>query len=158
MKSFVFDLDNTLVFTDALNNEAYNFALKQQQREPIAGVQRITREIVFSRYTMTQEQKRELVALKQSYFIENIKKVLLNDKLISFLRELPEERCVLWTSAEEARVESILEFFDLKKCFAKVFYSKKHNVERDLLTICDFLKCTREELIVFDDEVTGYQA
>jgi hypothetical protein len=31
-KISVFDLDNTLVFTDKLNNESYNFALNTQYK------------------------------------------------------------------------------------------------------------------------------
>ena len=154
MKRYVFDLDNTLVDTDKLNNEAYNFALMQLGKLPLKNVQRITREVIFLHYLLDDEEKMFLIEMKQKYFIQNVKKVKLNNRMISFLRQLMPAQCVLWTRAERVRVECILEQFDLKKYFAKVVYSSKSDIEKDMHEICLYFQCLREDLVIYDDEMT----
>lgn len=149
---YAFDLDNTLVYTDELNNESYNFALIQQGKRPLEKVQRITREVVLKNYSLDDEEKATLIKNKQEYFIQNIKKLRLNDKMISFLKQLSPMKCVLWTRAEEIRVECILDQLELRQYFAKVFYSSKENIEKDIHEICIYFQCQREELIIYDDE------
>ena len=68
MRYYVFDLDNTLVFTDALNNEAYNFILKKFGLSEIQNVERITREVVFQKYPEVEKWKDEIIVLKQKFF------------------------------------------------------------------------------------------
>ena len=152
MKYYVFDLDNTLVYTDALNNESYNFALLQQGKLPIEKVQRITREVIFENYLLNNDEKEILIKKKQEYFIQNIKKLQVNNKMIAFLKQLSPMQCVLWTRAERIRVECILDQLELRQYFAKVFYSPKENIEKDIHEICIYFQCQREELIIYDDE------
>lgn len=153
----VFDLDNTLVFTDKLNNESYNFALVTLGKEKIVDVKRITRAIVYSRYALTEDEKYQVVKLKQEYFINNLCKIEINNKLITILRNLEPSKCVLWTRAEKVRTEAILKFLCIDKCFSNVFYSQKYNVETDVNTICNLYNCNREDLVYYDDEVGHYQ-
>ena len=74
MRYYVFDLDNTLVFTDALNNEAYNFVLKKFGLSEIRNVERITREVVFQKYPEVEKWKDEIIALKQNFFLNNLER------------------------------------------------------------------------------------
>ena len=96
-KISVFDLDNTLVFTDMLNNESYNFALTKIGKERIVDVKRITRNIVNSVYELTDDEKQQLIKTKQEYFDNNISKIELNEGLILKLKELDSSKCILWT-------------------------------------------------------------
>ena len=64
----IFDLDNTIVFTDELNSEAYNYALVLNGKEPIYDVKRLTREVIFSRFKLTETEKENVVKIKQNYF------------------------------------------------------------------------------------------
>lgn len=73
MKCYVFDLDNTLVFTDVLNNEAYNFVLKKFGLSEIRYVDRITREIIFQKYPCIEKLKDEITALKQFFFYKSFR-------------------------------------------------------------------------------------
>ena len=150
-KISVFDLDNTLVFTDKLNNESYNFALFEMGREKIVGIKRITRDIVYSRYELTANEKQQLIKTKQQYFVNNISKIELNDVLIAKLKKLDPNECILWTRAEKVRAEAILKYLHIDDCFAKVFYSSKHDLESDIKTICSFFNCKKEDLIFYDD-------
>ena len=117
MIKYIFDLDNTLVYTDELNNEAYNYALKVLNKDTIDIDSRITREIVFLKIKLNEDEKKTILKIKQEYFIENIKKLKLNEQLISFLKSQNPEDCILWTKADKNRVEAILNYFDLKKYF-----------------------------------------
>ncbi len=150
-KISVFDLDNTLVFTDMLNNESYNFALTKIGKERIVDVKRITRNIVYSRYELTNDEKQQLIKTKQEYFVKNISKIDLNNDLISKLKELDSSKCILWTRAEKVRAEAILKYLQIGDCFSKVFYSPKHDLESDIKTICSFFNCKKEDLIFYDD-------
>lgn len=150
-KISVFDLDNTLVFTDKLNNESYNFALFEMGREKIVGIKRITRDIVYSRYELTANEKQQLIKTKQQYFVNNISKIELNDVLIAKLKKLDPSECILWTRAEKVRAEAILKYLHIDDCFAKVFYSSKHDLESDIKTICSLFNCKKEDLIFYDD-------
>lgn len=65
----IFDLDNTLVYTNEANNDAYNMALIQFGMKPIEGVERITREIVFEKYSnLTDLQRYQIVKKSKNYF------------------------------------------------------------------------------------------
>ena len=132
MIKYIFDLDNTLVYTDELNNEAYNYALKVLNKDTIDIDSRITREIVFLKIKLNEDEKKTILKIKQEYFIENIKKLKLNEQLISFLKSQNPEDCILWTKADKNRVEAILNYFDLKKYFIWIFYSDKTNIINDI--------------------------
>ena len=148
----VFDLDNTLVFTDKLNNESYNFALAEIEKERIDGIERITRNIVYSIYKLTDDEKHRLIKTKQEYFVNNISKIEINNDLVSKLRKLDSSKCILWTRAEKIRTEAILKYLQISECFSKVFYSHKHDLKSDIITICSFFNCKKENLVFYDDE------
>ena len=147
----VFDLDNTLVFTDKLNNESYNFALSKLGKENICDVKRITRSTVFERFELTEVEKQQIVTLKQEYFINNINKIETNDELISKLMKLDYAKCVLWTRAEKIRAEAIMKYLSIDKAFSNVVYSSKQNIEEYIKFICSFYKCQKDYLVFYDD-------
>ncbi len=152
MYKYVFDLDNTLVFTDELNSEAYNYALSILGKERIKNVGRITRDIVCSRYDLTNQEKKILVEIKQKYFIDNIDKTKANADLINLLSSLKSSECILWTSAEECRVNAILNHFNLTNVFSYVFYSKKTDIKYDLEKICQYFQCTKSQLKFYEND------
>ena len=79
----VFDLDNTLIFTDSLNNEAYNYALKQLSFNTIHNYKRITRAVVFDRFpNISNENRNRIFELKQKYFIENLDQTTPNKSMM----------------------------------------------------------------------------
>ncbi len=153
MYKYIFDLDNTLVFTDDLNNEAYNYALKFLGKERISDVKRITREIVFSKYNLTKSEKKDLVKLKQAYFADNINKINKNEDLLNLILELGPAECILWTKADECRVNAILEYLNLNDAFSWVLYSKKTDTEKDIEKICRHFKCAESQLKFYEDNI-----
>ena len=121
MRYYVFDLDNTLVFTDALNNEAYNFVLKKFGLSEIRNVERITREVVFQKYPEVEKWKDEIIALKQNFFLNNLERTFPARELLIKLKNSEKCRNILWTSAEETRVIAILEYYKIAEEFMQNF-------------------------------------
>lgn len=152
MFKYVFDLDNTLVFTDNLNSEAYNHALSVLGREPIFDVGRITRDVVYSKYNLSDHEKRTLVEIKQRYFLDNIEKIKVNEYLVNLLLSFRSSECILWTSAEECRVKAILNYLNLTDAFTLVFYSKKTDIKADVERICRYFQCSQSQLKFYEDD------
>ena len=82
---------------------------------------------------------------------DSCSKIELNEDLISKLKELDSSKCILWTRAEKVRTEAILKYLHVDDCFAKVFYSSKHDLESDIKTICSLFNRKKEDLIFYDD-------
>jgi len=150
---YVFDLDNTLIMTDGLNNDSYNYALAQFGISPITSFTRITREVVFDIYpNLTEFQKSQIVQLKQSYFMDNIHSTHSNTNLIYLLQSKKVEYCVLWTSADKDRVRNLLTHYRLENNFISIIYSRKRKVSEDLQKICEVFGCTSKQLLFFEDD------
>ena len=149
---YVFDLDNTLIMTDELTNISYNYALAQLGLQPITSI-RITRNIVFANYpSLTDFQRDKIIALKQSYFMDNINLTSLNINLITLLRSKEVAHCILWTSADKERVLALLRYYHLEKHFANIVFSKKRMLGDDIKIICDVFNCNSASLLFFEDD------
>lgn len=154
MYKHVFDLDNTLVFTDNLNSEAYNYALGILGKEPLFDVGRITRHIVYSKYSLSNHEKDILVEAKQKYFLDHIEKIKANKDLVNLLLSLSSSECLLWTSADKCRVEAILSYLNLTDAFSMVLYSNKANIKDDLESICLYFQCLKSQLKFYEDDAS----
>lgn len=152
MKRYVFDLDNTLIYTDALNNESYNYALKLLGLASIEDCKRITRNVVFNKYPeLNNNQKNEIIELKQKYFASNLKQTIPNSSLLLFLEAQNVEMCMLWTSADETRVLVILEHYKIRNAFKKILFSNKFKVIQDIEKIREIFECDLEHLFFYED-------
>lgn len=149
---YVFDLDNTLIYTNLLNNNSYNYALILQGLAPIFDCERITRDIVFMKYPhMNHEQKKEILKLKQEFFINNIQDTEPNKQLLKILKYQNTDYCVLWTSADEARVQALLIYYIINNAFKKIIFSSKINVLQDIEKMCELFGCKSEQLVFYED-------
>ena len=150
---FVFDLDNTLIMTDELNNDSYNYALAQFGMSPITAHTRITREVVFDNYpNLTEFQESQIVKLKQSYFLDNIHCTHSNTDVIYLLQSKKAAYCVLWTSADKDRVRDLLTFYRLENNFISIIFTRKQKVSEEIAKICKVFGCTSKQLIFFEDD------
>lgn len=61
---YIVDLDDTLVLTKNLNNDAYNYALEQNGQSRIKTNKRLTRE------NLSQAPSKKLISVKQNYFTQ----------------------------------------------------------------------------------------
>lgn len=149
---YVFDLDNTLIYTNLLNSRSYNYALVELGLLPIRDCVRVTRKVVLEHYPfLNKYQQTALTQLKQDYFLRHIHATKPNLDLLFMLRSHGHEFCVLWTSAEKERVLSLLEHYQLQSAFAEIIYSSKENIRKDIKKICTLFSCTSEQLVFFED-------
>ena len=150
---YVFDLDNTLVMTNILNNDAYNYALTTLRMPPINTHARITRKVVFELYPHLPEiKKNQIVELKQNYFKDNLNHSQPNLDLINFLQSKTSSHCILWTSADKVRVIDLLMHYKIDKNFISVLYSNKFEIYEDTKEICKIFNCSSKQLIFFEDD------
>lgn len=133
MKYFI-DLDDTLLFTTALNNDAYNYALEKFGYPRIDTSSRITRSNLGF---VNIEHINSIINLKQQYFsldwIAN--RTILNNSLLSKIKNLNKENCFLWTKADENRVKTIWKAFNLKQYFDRFIIDCKSSFEQSIKNI-----------------------
>lgn len=152
MERYVFDLDNTLIYTDLLNNRSYNYALKCHGLVAISDCKRITRDIVFKKYPhLDNVQKNEIIELKQDYFVNNLKSTAPNTLLLKALRSYKTQFCILWTSASKTRVKALLEYYNICNMFKYTLSSNKINVSQDIIKICRLLRCNSRHLVFYEN-------
>lgn len=150
---YVFDLDNTLIMTDELNNISYNYALAQFGLHTIETSTRITRSTVLANYpNLADSQREKIIELKQRYFIENINLTSLNMRLTKILQSKEAAHCILWTNADKKRVDALLRLYDLEKYFANIVYSEKLMLGHDINEICEYFDCAPASLLFFEDD------
>lgn len=152
-KKYVFDLDNTLVYTNLLNNDSYNYALSILGLSQIYNVERITREIVFMKYpNISMSVRNEILRLKQKHFKKNLHRTSLNKMLIKLLLMQKKEDCILWTSASRSRTLNILKFYDIEREFISIIFGKKDNINFELEKIYNVLECKLEQITFYEDD------
>ena len=100
---YVVDLDDTLVLTKNLNNDAYNFALEQNGYSRIKTNKRLTRE------NLSQAPSKKLITDKQNYFAQKWLKyrVVVNEEILKILQNQNRKDCYLWTRADKNRADFI---------------------------------------------------
>lgn len=151
-KIYIFDFDNTLIFTDSLNNKSYNYALESVDLNPIPNYKRITREILHKEYpTLSEFKINEIIELKQMYFITNLMYSHLNSYLFNLLSFENSSNCIIWTSASQNRVIPTLIYHNIKDYFKLIYYSNKNNLYSDIAELCSLMNCRIDDLIIFED-------
>lgn len=151
-KNYVFDLENTLIYTDSLNNDSYNYALNLHELKSISDCKRINRDIVFNKYPkLNTLQKKTIIELKQKYFLDNLSETKPNMSLIQVLTNQSIESCLLWTSSDKNKILALLEYHNISNEFIKIFFSDKYEVAKDIEEICRFFKCDFQRLVFYED-------
>jgi len=144
------DLDDTLVSSTALNNDAYNFALEKFGYPRIETQNRITRNNLNK---ISLQHLNKIIEEKQRYFSLNWMKyrLVLNKTLLEKLKRNGRQNCFLWTKANEERATAIIKQFDLDKIFEDVIYDEKMNFVKSVEKIKS-LTGANEGLIYENDE------
>lgn len=142
---YVVDLDDTLVLTKNLNNDAYNFALEQNGQRRIKTNNRLTRE------NFDETDSKKLIIDKQNYFAQKWLKyrVVVNEEILNLLNNQDKENCYLWTSADKNRADFILKELDLYQYFNKVIYDDKKDLNSSLKRLKEITKSN--VFLIFED-------
>ena len=127
MDTILFDLDGTLIHSDTLNNDAYNYALEKFGYPQIFSPERrLTRkDLLF----VKTEDLTNIIKLKQKYFTEIWLpyRLTINTVLIQRIRKISKDSCYIWTKANKNRVFSILKQCGLTNLFKAVLFDEKLN-------------------------------
>ena len=88
---YVVDLDDTLVLTKNLNNDAYNFALEKHGQSRIKTNKRLIRE------NFGETASKKLINDKQNYCAQKWLKyrVVINEDILNLLKNQDKENCKL---------------------------------------------------------------
>lgn len=142
---YVVDLDDTLVLTKNLNNDAYNYALEQNGQCRVKTSKRLTRE------NLGKTPNEKLISDKQNYFAQKWLKyrVVVNEEILSILQNQNRKDCYLWTSADEGRADFILKELDLYKYFNKIIFDDKKDINSSLKRLKDITKSN--VFLIFED-------
>lgn len=150
---YVVDLDDTLVLTKNLNNDAYNFALEQNGQKRIKTAKRLTRE------NLNASPSKKLITDKQNYFAQKWLKyrVVVNEEILKILQNQDKENCYLWTSADKNRADFILKELDLYNYFNKVIYDDKKDLNSSLKKLKDITKSNVFLILEDNDGLSRYK-
>lgn len=132
---YFIDLDDTLVNTTPLNNDAYNYALEKYGYQRLNAEQRITR----GNLKIKPSELSKIIHEKQKYFCSPWLKyrVVVNQKLLNLLKNNPKDNCYIWTKADKKRAYAVIKQCRLSKYFNGIIFDDKKN-------LCDslnHLKC-----------------
>ena len=148
---YVVDLDDTLVLTKNLNNDAYNFALENNGHKRIKTSKSLTRE------NLGETLGKKLITDKQNYFTQKWLKyrVVVNEYILNILRKQDVQNCYIWTSADKERAEYVLKELDLYKYFNKIIFDDKKDLNSSLKRLKDITKSN--VFIIFEDSYALYK-
>ncbi len=147
MKIFV-DLDDTLINSTKLNNDAYNYALEKFGYNKYITNDRITRVDLKG---INEKTLSEIISLKQEYFTSNwlSYRVVKNENLINKLSKFGQNNCFLWTKADKDRVQKVLQKCDLKNLFHQIIFDSKNCFEQSISKLKEITKS--KEFIIYEN-------
>ena len=148
MIKYLIDLDETLVNTTPLNNDAYNYALEKFGFNRIITTNRITRDNIFNPDIKTYNQ---IVELKQKYFIENWLKyrVVINYILLDKIKSFGKQNCFIWTMANKERANAIINACKLEPYFNDIIFDNKESLTKTIDFVKPILKTNN--LIIYEN-------
>ena len=118
------DLDDTLVNTTSLNNDAYSYALEKFGFNRINKNDRITRDIL----NVSDKNLLEcIIQEKQKYFTSDwlSYRTIINDILIEKIKNYKSLDCYLWTKSNNSRAIQTLDKCNLSKHFKDIIFDNK---------------------------------
>ena len=147
--NLIVDLDDTLVYTTFLNNDAYNFALEKYGYPRLDCKNRITRKNLFN---VKREDLQKIIQTKQEYF--SLKwlpyRTILNTQLLDKVKQNGTDKTFLWTKANQKRVQDILGYFNLTKYFKAIIHDDKANF---LNSVIKFQKTFVDDtMVIYENE------
>ena len=146
----IFDLDNTLVYTDAANRDAYNAALREAGLEPVRSSGRITRHVVKKAYPqLSDPQLRQIIARKQALFLPE--KTVVNLPLLQYARRQGRDHCLIWSGADPARAAALIRCHGLDAYFRDTYFSKKADMAAEFRELLRRFSLKKEELTIYED-------
>jgi len=142
---YIVDLDDTLVLTKNLNNDAYNYALEKNGKSRVKTNKRLTRE------NISEFPSKKIITDKQNYFTQKWLKyrVVVNEEILGVLQNQEPKNCYLWTSADKNRADFILKELDLYRYFNQIIFDDKKDLNSSLKRLKDITQSN--VFLIFED-------
>jgi len=142
-------MDDTLINTTQLNNDAYNYALQRFGYPKVCGDKRITKQSL--NFVMNCDKKK-IIKLKQKYFMKKwIRfRTIVNRALLDKLKIFGKKNCFLWTKANKRRAKFLLKTLKLNLYFKDVIYDKKDSFAFSMLRLSHVSKSN--EFIIYEND------
>lgn len=176
MKSFIFDLDGVIVFTDNLHYKAWkemaddmNIYFDEEINNRLRGVSRAdSLEIILEKYNgapLSQEKKNELMEKKNNTYrklLETMTPDDVTDEVRNTLAELRRRGCKLAIGSSSKNARFILEKVQLIDAFDEI--SDGNNITKSkpdpevFVKAREYLKDVLENCIVVEDAYAGIDA
>ena len=150
----ILDIDNTLFFTNDLNNKAYIFALSSLGLKVLTPCKRITRTVVASWYpSLTNTEMNDIIRMKQTYVSENLHLISINVDLHQLLREVGPNMVGLWTAADPIRIKKILDYNNITNYTCIRFSDKSQDdICHGIQEFCQVSHCEKDQLCFYEDD------
>lgn len=151
---YLFDLDETLIHSDSLNSDAYNYALAKCGYPRIEDCLRLTRDSL--QFIPTTDLKK-IIRIKQNYFTRSWLpyRIVLNTVLLQRIRGYGKKNCYLWTSASKQRALSVLRRCKLKHFFNRILFDKTTNISASMQKLKGQLHS--DKFIIFENDPTLFE-
>lgn len=151
--TFLFDVDDTLIYTNLTNFLSYKRAIFEVTGRVLSEgflKNRCDRRVL--QYLNLDEQTCfEIARAKERYFKEYIKQTSINKKLFKLMQSIQKESDVfIVTNVKESRINLMFEFYNLKN-LPQIYINKSGNKYQNC--IAEFGLNARD-IVAFDDELT----
>lgn len=146
--TYVVDLDDTLINSTVLNNDAYNYALEQYGYKRIFTTDRLTRKNLGN----INCNLKKIIMLKQVYFTKKwlAYRVIFNKILISKIRSNQRSNCFLWTKADCYRAFKTLQLCNLSKYFNNIIFDDKKDITASINKLKTIIG--KSEFIIYEND------
>ena len=161
-KVFVFDLDNTLVFTNEANNLSYKKAIEivldieftkfsnREYRIDRTNIMQILPKVTLNEYN-------EIISLKETLYSDFLFKTELNQPVINLLNEYSHTNAtVLVTNCKKGRAHQILNHYDLLDKFDNIFYNYRNEnskCESKVEIVINKLNILAKDIILIENDI-----
>jgi phosphoglycolate phosphatase-like HAD superfamily hydrolase len=154
----VFDLDNTLIFTDEANNYSYIETLKHfgYSASRLQSITRITSKDIQKSYPEIPRFKLWRIRQKKlKLFLDNLHMVRLNQLVVKAIDRYSNPRIVIWTASNRRRAKTEVEYFNLSADW--ILFSKKDTTAAVKSIVSKLKKryhINQSQIVFYDDSVT----
>ena len=157
--NYIFDLDNTLIYSDTANNLAYKEAVRNVIHKDLdikSG--RITRGDIASHYpNLTATQLSKIIKEKEKSYAKYFDFTLLNVALLNILKQLSSanQRTILMTYSGSERACQLLEFYGIDKYFSEKYYKEDFGNKSKYKFANEILSIDSRKIVLFENETEG---
>ncbi len=156
---YIFDLDNTLIYSDYANNISYKEAIKNVIGANLnISCPRITRNCIATQFPdLSADDMSKVIQEKERQYKKHINKTILNTALVDVLRYIKRNNMssILLTYSAKYRAEQLLEFHGISNLFSAKYYKEDYGEKSKYKYATSVLGLKGSDIILFENEQGG---